>query len=140
MSPAMQVLVVGCGGFIGAVARFVLTGVTRSLFRQFPTFGTLVVNVIGCFVIGMLMGWVVDISGENVTSDDHRTPLPEFWRLVLITGLLGSLTTFSTFAWETLEYAREDNWPAASWNFALNVVVGFAAVWLGRILIRGWGS
>jgi CrcB protein len=124
--PGMQTLVlVGAGGAIGALARFGLSlFVAKRVGTTFPA-GTLVVNVIGCFLLGILMAVVI----ERELFDPRL-------RLFVGVGLLGSFTTFSTFGAETIELLREGQVPAALGNVALNVVVGLLAVWMGHILVR----
>jgi CrcB protein len=121
----LKLLVIGLGGFVGAIARYVLSGVVhRQWGTSFPA-GTLLVNVLGCLVMGILMALVED-----------RQLLTPGARMFLMVGLLGSLTTFSTFGYETMELMRDGNWPATLANVAANVTLGLAAVWLGRAGIR----
>lgn len=127
-----QLLAVGLGGSLGAIARYVVSGYAQSfaiqkLGRAYP-FGTLLVNVAGCFLIGILMGLVLNRQ------------LPEPARLLLVTGFLGSLTTFSTFGYETVELLRENDLRLAFWNIAANVVIGLFAVWLGLAATKVFGS
>lgn len=124
-----QVLAVGLGGFIGAIARYTLTGLMQQRFRAFLPAGTLLVNALGCLVIGILMEFVIE-----------RESFSETGRLFLITGILGSLTTFSTFGYETVELMRESEMRLAFWNVAANVCIGFSAVWIGRLLVKTAGS
>jgi len=127
------VLAVGLGGFVGAVSRYILTGLVQKAWPQFPPAGTLAVNGLGCLAIGFLMTIVVDQpSGEEAW-------MPHSLRLFLITGILGSLTTFSTFGYETVELIHEEELRLAGWNVLANVGLGFPAVWLGRILARAVG-
>ena len=120
-----QILVVGLGGSLGAAARYTLTGLMHRKFPGFLPAGTLLVNVLGCFIIGVLMALV--------TQRQLRHPTLQ---LFLITGILGSLTTFSTFGYETVELLRENDWRAAFWNTIANGVLGFGAVWLGWSLVK----
>lgn len=124
-----QLLMVGLGGFLGAVARYTLTGMVNGFVihrfgRSYPA-GTFAVNILGCFIIGCLMALVL------------QRQLPETLRLLLITGFLGSLTTFSTFGYETAELLRETELRLACWNIAANLLVGLAAVysglWVGKL-------
>lgn len=133
-----DVLIVGAGGFLGAVARYSLTLlVHRRVSSPFPL-GTLLVNVVGCLCIGVLMA--LFYHAENTAGTDrhvlfdflsHRT------RLHLVTGLLGSLTTFSTFGFETLELLHRSEFGLALANVAMNLLVGLSAVWAGFSLVRG---
>lgn len=123
-----QLLIVGLGGCFGAIARYVLSGYAQAFAlqkfgRAYPL-GTLLVNVAGCFLIGVLMGLVLNRQ------------LPEPARLLLVTGFLGSLTTFSTFGYETVELLHENDLRQAVANIAANVVIGLVAVWLGLSAIR----
>lgn len=125
----LQVLAIGCGGFLGAVARYGLSvWVQRSSGSTFP-WGTLVVNVLGCFVLGALMTLVQERSLVGPTA-----------RAFLSIGILGSFTTFSTFGVETFELMRTGGWLGAAGNVAGNVVVGLTAVWVGRALILATGA
>lgn len=115
-----NILAVGCGGFLGAVARYALTGIMQKRFPHFTPAGTLAVNVAGCLLIGVLMAIVV-----------KRPDFSPNLRLFLITGILGSLTTFSTFGYETVELMREEEYRAAFWNVAANLLLGLPAVFAG---------
>lgn len=120
-----ELFVVGLGGFLGAVSRYGLSSyVDKSFGKSFPA-GTLVVNVLGCFVIGVLMTLV---EGERFTNKTLQ--------LLLITGLLGSLTTFSTFGHQSLELIRKGSFSMAFLNVVCNIGVGFLAVGLGRFLVK----
>ena len=121
----IQLLAVGAGGFVGAVARFgVSTLVQRLAGTSFP-YATFVVNVVGCFVLGALMGVVEDRQG-----------LSEPARLFLAIGLLGSFTTFSTFGWETYALLRDGRLLPAVAYVVGSAAVGLVAVALGRGLLR----
>lgn len=125
----LKLLIVGTGGFIGAIARYGLSGLVHRYFEGSFPYGTLFVNVIGCFVIGALMSLV----------EDGHLFRPE-WRLFLMIGLLGSFTTFSTLGFETLELLKDNEFRAASLNLAANVILGVGAVALGRIAVRFFTS
>jgi len=117
----VDVLWVGLGGFVGSSLRFVVSGWVHRLSgtSTFPH-GTLAVNVIGCFLLGLLGGWA-----------EHRQVLSPAARLFLMIGVLGGFTTFSTFAYETLSLAHGSETARAFANIALQVVLGLAAAWLG---------
>jgi len=116
-----EILIVGVGGFVGSVLRFLVGGWIQRLSATsvFPL-GTLGVNVIGCLAIGFLAGWV-----ENLPA------LRSGLRAFLFIGLLGGFTTFSTFGGETMEMLRDGQFLLGLMNVGLHVVVGLAAVWLG---------
>lgn len=125
--PLGNLLAVGCGGFLGAVARYAVTGLLQKRFPHFTPAGTLAVNVAGCLLIGAIMAVVVG-----------REDVPKTLQLFLVTGVLGSLTTFSTFGYETVELLREEEYRKALWNVAANLALGLPAVWLGWSLARIW--
>lgn len=122
-----QALIVGLGGAIGSIARYVIgaavlqqTGASR-----FP-FGTFVVNIVGCFTIGALAALA-----------EHRGLFGPDTRLFLLTGLLGGFTTFSAFGYETLVLLRRGDTPLAMAYVLLSVLGGVAAVLAGFKLIGG---
>jgi CrcB protein len=117
-----NILLVGLGGFIGSVLRYLLGGYVQQSTRSidFP-FGTLAVNLIGCFVIGFL-GQLAE--GRGMFTSGSRT--------FVFIGILGGFTTFSSFGNETLNLARDGQMLNALANVGSNVVLGLFAVWLGR--------
>ena len=119
-------LAVGCGGFLGAIARYAISGLFQKRFPHFTPAGTLAVNVLGCFMIGVLMAVITT-----------RPNFPPKLQLFLVTGILGSLTTFSTFGYETVELLREQSYRTALWNVTANLAFGLPAVWLGWFLVKG---
>src|SRR5262249_15557089 len=118
-----NVLLVGIGGMVGSVFRYLLSGVAQDLSgsSRFPV-GTLAVNLLGCFVIGGLSQLA-----------DGRGAFSESTRVFLFVGILGGFTTFSAFGNETINALRVGDTPVAVLNVAAQVVVGLACVWLGRI-------
>ncbi len=122
----LQILAIAGGGALGAVARFLVsTGVYRLLGREFP-WGTLVVNVLGSFAMGLLFVLLLERS----------LMAPELRSAILI-GFLGSLTTFSTFSLETLTLMERGDMLPALLNVAVSVVVCIAACWAGILAARG---
>ncbi|MGE5646238.1 MAG: fluoride efflux transporter CrcB [Acidobacteriota bacterium] len=121
--PLGKYLMVLLGGGLGSLARYVLGTAIMSRFGgKFPL-GTLVINVTGSFVIGVLM----TLFTERFQPHPHL-------RLILVIGFLGGYTTFSSFEYETLQAARDGGWPMALLNVAASLVLGFAAVWAGAML------
>jgi CrcB protein len=116
-----QLLLVGAGGFLGSVCRYLLSGLVHQLLpaAQLP-YGTLAVNVSGCLAIGVLGGF----------ADSRQAIGPEL-RLFLLLGVLGGFTTFSTFGYETLALVRDGQHLGAGMNVALSLSLCLAATWLG---------
>ena len=113
------------GGGIGSVCRYLLTlGINRQLATAFPT-GTFVVNVTGCFLIGLLYGIAIRYSWFNAE-----------WRLFLITGICGGYTTFSAFSYEAVGLIREGNYGYFLLYIAGSVVLGLLATMLGTAILR----
>ena len=105
------------------------TAILQRFNARFPEnvfpIGTLVVNVTGCFAIGVLMTLFVDRGDPNPNL-----------RLLLVTGVLGGYTTFSAFGWESFEaIEKEEIWIGLA-NIVLSVVLGYLAVWCGSLLAR----
>lgn len=125
---AAEALAVGAGGFVGAVLRYWVSGVVYQVIAapRLP-WGTLVVNALGCFAIGLLGGLV-----------DERGLLTPGTRLFMMIGLLGGFTTFSTFGYETLALLRQQALLAATANVTLQVAACLAAAWGGLTLSRAW--
>jgi len=121
----LRTLLAGSGGFFGAAARYWLGGlVHRHLGAAFP-YGTLVINVSGCFAIGFL----------GVLAEERLTLGPGarvFWMI----GVLGGYTTFSSFGYETMALLREGSSGAALLNVGAQVILGLLAVWAGAALAR----
>lgn len=115
-------LLIGLGGFLGAVLRYAASGVMQKLTQSaaFP-YGTLAVNILGCFVIGLL-SQLVETRGL-LTADA---------RALLLPGFLGGFTTFSTFSNETMNLFRNSESPFAVANIAAHILLGLGAVWAGR--------
>lgn len=118
---AREILLVGSGGFIGSVCRYLLSGWLQKLFRaDFFPWGTLGVNVTGCLLIGLVAG-----------SMENRELFPPSFRLFVMIGLLGGFTTFSTFSYEALGLLRDRQMFYASGYIFGHLLLGLGAVWLG---------
>lgn len=126
MQALRPILLSGLGGFIGSASRYLIGGWVHG-FVPLSTFpiGTLVVNVFGCFVIGLLSGLVE--SRQMFGSD---------MRVFLFIGVLGGFTTFSSFAYETLALARDAEFARALLNIAAQMILGLGAAWLGLAWMR----
>jgi CrcB protein len=124
-----NIFLVGIGGFVGSVLRYLVGGFFQQAGRDFPL-GTLVVNVVGCFVIGFLSHLA---EGNGMFGSQSRS--------FVFVGVLGGFTTFSSFGNETLKLALENQMTNAFANVGANVILGLIAVWLGHMLAaRIWGS
>lgn len=120
-----RILLVGLGGFVGSILRYLVSGYVQDWTgsASFP-FGTLAVNVLGCLIIGSL-----------TQLGEARGLLTPETRALVVIGVLGGFTTFSSFGNETLALARDGENLYALANIAANVLVGLGAVWLGRTLV-----
>jgi len=122
-----QFLFVGMGGFVGAGLRFTLgSWIHRLLPAAIFPYGTMAVNVLGCFVIGFFASF--------------RQPLDDDFRLFMMVGMLGGFTTFSTFALETLYLTHQNEYPLAFINVIAKVVLGLTGAWAGFELGRLLGN
>ena len=120
-----QILAIALGGSLGAVLRYgVANGVHGLLGRDFP-YGTLVVNVSGSLLMGLLYVLLVE-----------RLALSPEWRAALLIGVLGAFTTFSSFSMETFALFEEGARMKALLNVLLSVTLCLAAVWLGVLAGR----
>lgn len=118
----MTYLWVALGSALGGMARFGCSGLAGRLFGETFPWGTLIVNVTGSLLIGCIAG---------IFSPDAKLLLASEWRAFLMIGVLGGFTTFSTFSLETLNLARDGQWPLAGANVAASLVLCLLAVWIG---------
>ena len=119
------VLLVGIGSFIGGVCRYYSQQIiTRFLPSPLP-YGTLAVNITGCFLIGIIYG----------LSERGNMLSPE-WRLFLATGFCGGFTTFSTFSYESMNLVHDREFLYLALYVGLSVMLGFAATYLGSLIIK----
>lgn len=120
-----MMLIAGAGGFVGTCGRFLIGKWAGAMFHGSFPMGTFLVNVIGCFIIGLLFGLLeraqVLTSGENV---------------LLITGFCGGFTTFSSFADDMWVLGNKGDWMTFGIYLAASVILGILLVWAGRALIR----
>jgi CrcB protein len=124
MQRMRTVLAVALAGALGALARW---GIGAWSGHRFPTFpwGTMVINVSGSFILGVMFAVLVE---RNVGSTTLR--------LALMTGLLGAYTTFSTFSLETFRLFEDGATGSALANIGFSVILGLLAVWLGVVAGR----
>ena len=116
-----NLFILGLGGFLGAISRYLLSGYVQNLFKQdgFP-YGTLVVNILGCFVLGMLTH-----AAAAKGMFDAQT------RLFLMVGFVGAFTTFSTFAFKSVELFMTGRAGQAFVAIMLNLNLGLVLAWGG---------
>ncbi len=122
---AMNLVIIALGGALGAVSRFLMgNAVSKAVGSALP-YGTFVINLVGCFAMGLLMTIIVD-----------RELLPAAWRLFLCVGFLGGFTTFSSFGYEALMLLTEGRLLAALTYVSGSIVLGLAAAAAGVLCAR----
>ena len=115
---------IAIGNAIGGVARYWCSGVAARLIGETFPWGTLIVNVVGSFIIGVF---------ATLTGPDGRVFVGTTARQFVMVGLCGGYTTFSSFSQQTLTLMSDGEWLQASFNIASSVVLCLLAVWLGHI-------
>jgi CrcB protein len=116
---------VGLGGFLGANARYLLSGWMARRYGTIFPYGTIVINISGSFAIGFFLELV-----------SERFLVHPYWRLFFAVGFLGAYTTFSTFSFENLILIQEGTGFLSLVNIVGSVVLGLVAVWLGVVVSR----
>lgn len=120
-----MMLIAGAGGFVGTCGRFLIGKWSSGMYHGAFPMGTFLVNIIGCFIIGLLFGLLekahVMTPGENV---------------LLITGFCGGFTTFSSFADDMWVLINKGDWATFGIYLATSVILGVLLVWAGRALVR----
>jgi CrcB protein len=121
-----QVIFVFLGGGLGSVCRYLISVfvLRQSFFTKYPL-GTFIANILGCLLIGLIVGWVEKIGGIR-----HE------WALLLTTGFCGGFTTFSTFALENNLLLKEGNYTLFFVYTSASLVLGLAAVFLGMEIVK----
>lgn len=118
-------IAVALGGMVGTILRHGLNSVFRAIHPQSVPWATLAVNVVGCVAIGFLAKWALDRGHSD-----------SWWEVAVRVGLLGGLTTFSSFGFEVIRYWQADRpWMAAG-TIAMHVLLGLGGVLLGM----NWAS
>lgn len=119
-----NLVAVALGGAVGASMRYGVTIIMVSLLGKSFPYATLIVNVLGSFIMGLLFSLIE----HGIVAD-----LP--WRSLFGIGLLGAFTTFSTFSMDTLLLIQHGEWQKAVLNILLNVLMCISAAWLGMQLV-----
>ena len=119
------ILIVGTGGFLGSVARYLTQLLMERLLHSAFPWGTFAANIAGCFIIGLV--YAISERGGLLSPE---------WRIFLTVGFCGGFTTFSSFAYNNLVMLSESNYLQFFGNIFLSLFFGLAAVYLGIIIIR----
>jgi crcB protein len=117
--------IIGTGSFMGGIARFLTSRfIQNTVVSAFP-YGTFIVNILGCFLIGLFYG----------LSERGNVMTPE-WRMFLTVGFCGGFTTFSTFANENVALLKDGNIFYVALYTGLSVFIGIMATWLGNLVTK----
>jgi CrcB protein len=118
------ILAIGIGSCLGGISRYLLAQFIQNKFLTAFPYGTMVVNLLGCFLIGIIFGL------------SERGNFSMVWRLFLVTGFLGGFTTFSSFSNETVGMLRDGQIWSAFTYISISVLVGLLATFTGISLIK----
>jgi len=122
--PFQLYLTVAAGGALGTIARYATSGLVANAFGETFPWGTLIVNVVGSFIIGFF--WALTLPGGRLFVSGET-------RQFVMTGFCGGFTTFSSFSLQTLSLMRDGEWLAATGNMAGSVALCMFSVWLGTL-------
>jgi CrcB protein len=120
-----QIMLVGLGSAVGGMARFLLGKWVYSLYPQTFPLPTLIINIIGCFLIGLIFGYSIKTGTLSAET-----------RLLLTTGLCGGFTTFSAFAYENIQLMKNGDYTMVVVYITASVVLGIVAAFLGMEIIK----
>ncbi|MBL0310996.1 MAG: fluoride efflux transporter CrcB [Bacteroidetes bacterium] len=118
------VILVGIGSFFGGAARFIIQQLVQSKWSHAFPFGTLAVNIAGCFIIGIVFSFGL----KGFVNND--------WRLFLATGICGGFTTFSAFSIESITFFRAGEWFYGLTYITVSILFGLLATFAGMLLIK----
>jgi fluoride exporter len=116
---------IALGGAVGTLGRYALSGLVAGLVGETFPWGTIIVNVTGCFIIGFF---------ATLTGPDGRIYASSLVRQAVMTGMCGGYTTFSSFSLQTLNLMNDGEWLRAGANVAVSVLCCMLAVWAGALL------
>ena len=119
------IILVGVGGGIGSIFRYLTTVVADKYFHAAFPLATFIANILGCLIIGLLLGFF----------ERHQLANPDL-KYLFVTGFCGGYTTFSTFAAENINLFQSENSLTAFAYIAASVIVGLLAVWIGLTITR----
>lgn len=120
-----QTLLVGLGGGLGSILRYLTSILTAKYYANSFPLATFAVNIIGCFLIGLLIG----LLGQNIQANQNL-------KLLFITGFCGGYTTFSAFASENITLMQNNNYGTAILYIGISVLTGLLAVWFGLAISK----
>ena len=120
-----KIFLVAIGGMVGAVGRYLVTHFSSQYIGVHFPYGTLIVNIVGCFVIGVVMGLITE-----------KMLLNENMRLFLVVGFAGGLTTFSAFSFDTMHLFQQNQIFLSALNVFANMILGFGATLAGLVAVR----
>jgi len=120
----MDYILVGLGGALGSVARYWCSGLVARLFGETFPWGTLIVNVLGSFIIGLVAA---------LSAVEGRFLIPANARIFIMLGICGGYTTFSSFSLQTLNLMRDGEWVSSGANVMSSVALCMVAVWIGHM-------
>lgn len=120
-----EILIAECGGFVGTAGRYLVGKWSAGIWHGAFPMGTFLVNIIGCFIIGLFFGLLE--NAKVMTPQEN---------VLLITGFCGGFTTFSSFADDMWVLGQQGQWVTFGVYLGLSVVLGILCVWAGRAIIR----
>jgi len=120
------ILLTGAGGFVGSILRYLTGEILRKFWENpFPV-GTMVVNVLGSLIIGIVAGWLA------------KSSMGDSWlKFMIITGFCGGFTTFSSFTFENLQLLKSGNYTTSAIYIFSSIILGLVAVFLGYSITAG---
>jgi len=121
----IKILIIGLGGFLGTISRYLSQELVNKLFTSQIPLGTLVVNIVGSFLIGVIYA----LSEKNNLFASEL-------KIFLVYGFCGGFTTFSSFAYENMNLLKEGNYLSFFLYISISIIVGLLAVFSGVYLIK----